>query len=229
MQRKYFSTFDRGYAVQSQDTSRKHATYPYNYSLSQGTNPYDSTLSHQFVGYNLKHGHTYPMDHQLNPSSNSTVQQSPLHQSLESLPSTENNCYNSRSTQQLGSLANSRLATMGRDLRSLQEYQHMLDPQMQQVVASAQAQAQLNAISLGNVDRSSMGRYAQSVSVSSFPSVVSMQEPFSSNRDQDSCTAVRSTLMHEFKSNNRTNKRYELKVGLNAVEGLKHRSAANMV
>lgn len=219
-QGSHFPAFDRRYAVQTHDTPRKLPTYPHSYSPGQGINANGSVLPHQFVGYSSKHRNTYPLDHRLNPSSNSTIQQSPFYTSSELSPSTEYNHFSARSTQQIGSLPNSRSAAMGRDLRNLQEQQSMLDPQLQQIMASAQAQAQLNSISLGSIDRTPLGKHSQSIPVSSFYPVVSMQESFSNNRDQDSCTAVRSTLMHEFKSNNRTNKRYELKVRLVCGQGI---------
>ena len=213
------SAFDSRYAVQNQSAPRKHATYPHSYSFSQAVNSPDNVLPHQFLAYNSKQRHTYPTDHRLNHSSNSTIQQGPLYHSTELSPSTENNHYTSRSAQQIGQFTNSRFVSTGRDLRSPYENHHLLDPQLQQILVSAQAQAQLNALGFGNVDRTPMGKYPQNVSVSSFHPVVSMQECPTSNRDQDSCTAVRSTLMHEFKSNNRTNKRYELKVRIERSRG----------
>ena len=210
-QNGYPSALDR-MGFQSRSNIRKAVIHPQNYSLDQNTDFRNSVSPHQFVDHRVKHRHTYPMDQRFGQLGGSANHQGPIRHPVELSSLAENNPYTMRSDLQRGSVFDGPSGATGRDLGSLQNQHYLLDTQMQQLMNSFQTQTQLNGSQFGNASGELMRGYSQSPSMSTFRPVVPMYDSNSTARNQDSFTAVRSTLMQEFKSNHRTNKRYELKV-----------------
>ena len=212
VQNSYPETLDQMFAFQGQNTVRRVATLPHSFSTDQGSKLRDGVLPHQFLGHQASQRYTYPIEQRSDRSESSAIQQASFYRQVKPSSLVENNPYNIRNDPQHGSLVNSRPPTVARDLGGLQKQHYLLGSQMQNLVNTAQARSQTNSSHFGNGNGPVTSRYAQSPSVSPFRPALHMYDPLFANRDQDSCSAVRSTLMQEFKSNYRTNKRYELKV-----------------
>ena len=223
-------------SINSFDSSTNVKTYPASFDGARDSNgpvllpnnssrPLDAPLDNRLAmrnGVQLgRHGESYarhqdfiPSGHPFSlPAAPTTHHGSTAHFSESAKVGNHRYPHSSRNFQPANHIPSKQMAVLEtKRMKGMQESQRLYNPQMQQFVASAQANRQSNAIGYQLPNPTPMNAYSGSMSMPTFQPSMPPYDSSATVKDQDSGTAVRSTLMQEFKSNSRSNKRYDLKV-----------------